>query len=416
MSDAQVVIVGGGPVGLMNALGLAQAGVEVTLIEAEASIVDSPRAMVYAWPVLDGLEMMGLLEDMLTVGFPVHKICWRVLKTGEDIEYDYDSLKGRVPRPFGLTLGQNKLAEIVLKHLSNYPHVKILWSTKFTSLSQSNDGVRVEAEQADGQQVILNADWVIGADGARSGVRKAIGQSLEGKTWPDRFVAVNILFDFDALGYKSGYIIDSQHGAVLAKVTREGLWRYTFSESAELPLETVRERIDAAVRRVIGFDDAEYEIMLFSAYNMHQRSAGTYRVGRVLLAGDSAHITNPTSGFGLMGGMYDTFLLIETLAAVIAGDASPSLLDAYSDARRNVYHKVTSPVSSESMRLVFHSDDPERLEQDLQSLRARRSDPDAMRAFLSIPRALETPSLITNKTLQERLDEATKSPRAVTIA
>jgi 3-(3-hydroxy-phenyl)propionate hydroxylase len=135
---------------------------------------------------------------------------------------------------------------------------------------------------------------------------------------------------------------------------------------------------------------------------MHQRTAATYRLGRVLLAGDAAHITNPTSGFGLMGGLYDSFALSEALAAVVRGQAGVEILDRYSEQRIRIYHEIISPISSESLRLVFNSGDRDRLDRDLAVLRARKSDPEAMRKFLSAPAALETPSLLTGRTLAQR--------------
>ena len=404
-TDAQVVVVGGGPVGLMSALGLAKAGVSVTVIEAEAGIIDSPRALAYAWPILDGLDLAGVLDDMADAGSYSFGVAFNVLATGETIFYDHSCLVGHVERPVSLLLGQNRLAGVILRHLERYPNVEILWSTRVTALDQDDDSVTVTATREDGSELRLSADWVIGADGGRSTVRKSLGLELEGITWPERFVATNIRCDFSRAGYRSGYVIDPQHGAVLFQITEDGLWRFTFSEDASLPKETIEERIEPALRTLLP-DSANYELTLWSGYSMHQRSAPRYRVGRVLLAGDSAHVTNPTSGFGLMGGLYDVFLLTETLAAVIDGSQSPDILDRYASARRDVFLNFTSPASVESMRLVFHSDDPVRLEQDLQTLRDRKKDRAAMRAFLSAPRALETPSLISGLTLRQRLEQS----------
>jgi 3-(3-hydroxy-phenyl)propionate hydroxylase/6-hydroxy-3-succinoylpyridine 3-monooxygenase len=104
-----------------------------------------------------------------------------------------------------------------------------------------------------------------------------------------------------------------------------------------------------------------------------------------------------------MGGLYDSFALSEALAAVVHGKANAEILDRYSEQRRKVYHEVTSPISSESLRLVFNSGDQDRLEKDLAQLRDRKDDPAAMRKFLSAPAALETPSLVTGRTLAQRL-------------
>jgi 2-polyprenyl-6-methoxyphenol hydroxylase-like FAD-dependent oxidoreductase len=396
----EVLIVGGGPVGLMTALGLAREGVRVTLLEAEADIVYSPRAISYAWSILPALELFGVLDDMLAAGHTVDDRCWRIFKSGETIVYNHDAVRDVTDRPYSLTLGQDLLAKVVLHHLKRYPNVNIYWGTKFTGLTQTSTKVIVMAERA-GTRLEFDADWVVGADGGRSSVRKAVGLTMDGFTWPQRFVVTNIYYDFEKYGWHSGYLVDPVYGAVVYKINLDGLWRFTFAEQTTQPLETVMDRILQFIRDVLP-GDQKYELALHTAYNMHQRTAATYRIGRVLLAGDAAHITNPTSGFGLMGGLYDSFALSEALAAVVRRQADDQILDRYSEQRIKTFHEVISPISSESLRLVFNSGDQDRLDKDLALLRSRKNDSEAMRKFLSVPVALETPSLLTGRTLAQR--------------
>lgn len=398
-----MIIVGGGPVGLMCALGLAKSGVHVAVLEKYNEIAYTPRAIAYAWPILSGLEYMGVLDDMLAAGKIVDNRSWRILQTDETVTYNHGAVRGLTERPYSLTLGQDLIGKILVKHLESYPNATIHWGADFAGLQQDNDSVTVEADTAEGRKR-FTAPWVIGCDGGRSGVRKALALPFEGFTWPERFVATDVYYDFDAHGWNSGYLVDPVYGAVVYHLGRKDLWRVTYSEDRHLPEETVAERIPAFMERILP-GSKDYELVLFSPYNMHQRTAPTYRVGRVLLAGDSAHVTNPTSGFGLMGGLYDAFALAEPLAAVAKGEESDSILDRYAKARRKVYLEVTSPVSSESKRIVFNCDDPERLRWDFKLLKERQQDEEAMRKFMCVPAALETPCLLTGKTLAQKCTE-----------
>jgi 6-hydroxy-3-succinoylpyridine 3-monooxygenase len=391
-----VVIVGGGPVGLLNALGLARRGVKVTVLEREPAVPASPRAMVYTYAVLDGLERLGILEEIERQGFTTQEGIWfRSFATGEQIRWKMDVLDGLVAHPYNVNLGQHRVAEIALEHLGRLPDTEMRFGTEMTALTMDDEGVTLTVQTHDAEPETIRAGWVIGADGARSAVRQALGLGFEGITWPERFVATNVLYDFGALGYGPGnFLIDPEHGAVIARIDNHGLWRCTYCEDLSLPEETIPERMPAYFRSILPPDADLPEVVQWSPYRMHQRSADSMRVGRALLAGDAAHATNPTGGLGLTSGMLDTFVLYEALAAVIGGDVGDEVLDRYSEERLRIFRELASPQASEWKRLVFHSHDPERLEQDLAMLRSVQADPDARRAgFLSM-RDLQTPSLV----------------------
>lgn len=406
--DQEVIVIGGGPAGLMCALGLAQAGINVTVLERSDEIAYTPRAIAYAWPIFSGLEYYGVLDDMLAAGSIVDRRGWRIFATGETVVYDHSSVAELTDRPFSLTLGQDLIGKILLQHLQCYPNAKVMWGREFTGLSQTGADVKVETDGRAGAEQ-HRAHWVVGCDGGRSAVRKALGLPFQGFTWPQRFVATDIHYDFSAHGWDSGYLIDPVYGAVVYHLGRDDLWRVTYAEDRSLPEETAGERIPDFIRTILpGAKD--FELVLHSAYNMHQRTAPSYRQGRVLLLGDAAHITNPTSGFGLMGALFDAFALIPALAAVAKGEVDDTILDRYSQARRRVYLELISPVSAESKRLVFDCHDPERLRWDFQLLQERLQNPEAMRRFMSVPAALETPCLLSGKTLAEKLKHR-RAPR-----
>ena len=393
MREDEVLIVGAGPVGLLGALGLARSGIKVTLIECEPYIVDSPRAAVYHWSVLEGLERLGLLEQARSIGFPKQDYHYLVFKTRERISFTLEPLSAITRHPYNIHLGQNKLAELALQRLQGMPNFSVHWNTRFTGLSQDGSGVTVSAQTPAGPRE-FRSGWVIGADGAGSSVRRAVGLHFDGMTWPERFVATNIYYDFEQDGYaRSTLMIDPQYGAIIAKLDNEGLWRCTYCEDAALAEEGVLQRMPQYFKTILS-RPAEYRLAMHSPYRMHQRAAERFRVGRVVLAGDAAHVTNPTGGLGLTSGLFDVFALYEALAAVIHGEADSAVLDRYSQERRRIFLDYVSPRATENKRLIYHSSDPVRLAEDLRQLRRLETDKDFVLEVVSFTKRLESPSLV----------------------
>ena len=390
MHDA--IVVGGGPTGFITALGLAQAGSKVLLIEAEDAVIDSPRAAVYHWSALDGLERLGIREEAERTGFAKQDYLWLVRKTGERIEYDLSVLEGRTAFPYNIHLGQDRLAQIACDRLARMANAEIRFGTTLTALAQDEDSVRIRIEGPEGPQ-FLAARYLVGADGAGSMVRKGLGQAFEGMTWPERFVATNVYHDFESADYGlTTMVIDDEWGAVIVKIARDGLWRCTYMEDASLPERTFLERVPAAYEHLLP-GEGGYRLDRAAPYRMHQRCAETFRKGRAVLVGDAAHVTNPTGGLGLTGGLFDAFALWPTLAAVLLDGADPALLDRWAEDRRRIYLEKTNPQAIANKRLVFHAcGGGAELEAALDGLRAMAADPDVRLQRLMFVKSLETPS------------------------
>jgi 3-(3-hydroxy-phenyl)propionate hydroxylase/6-hydroxy-3-succinoylpyridine 3-monooxygenase len=376
----------------VTALGLAQAGVEVCLIEAEAEINDSPRACVYHWSMLDGLERLGIREEAEQAGYTKDDYLWLVKATGERLPYDLKVLSRITRFNYNIQLGQDRLAEICRRRLEALPNAEIHWRTAFTGLAQDGEGVTVRADSPAGP-IELRARWVVGADGAGSAVRKALGLAFDGMTWPERFVATNLRHDFESGDYwQSTMVVDAEWGAVIVKITREGLWRCTYMEQAALPEETCAQRIPAAYAHLLP-GHGGCELVQSSPYKMHQRCAETFRRGRVVLAGDAAHVTNPTGGFGLTTGLFDAYSLWPTLAAVVLDGADPTLLDVWAEERRRVFLSKTDPQARAYKDFVFHAcGGGAKLEAALDGMRRMVRDPDYRLKRLMFTKGLETTS------------------------
>jgi 2-polyprenyl-6-methoxyphenol hydroxylase-like FAD-dependent oxidoreductase len=360
----QVVIVGAGPVGLLTALGLARQGIEVTVLDSEPEVVRSPRAAVYFHTTLSILKKLGLAEEAHEIGLSSTEFRMHWLGTGEVMASDMrDALEPGQEFDHNLHFGQHILAELVLHHLALWPRTEVLWNHTVKALGQTDRNARVAVDTEDGE-VVFEADWVIGTDGARSTVRKLAGLPFEGFTWPDRFVATNIEYPFLEHGFcNANMVADPVNWAVIGRLGREPLWRLTYGEDASLDEASILQRLPERFAAILPDPAIPYRIDNFSPYRVHQRCAPSFRVGRVLLAGDAAHACNPCGGLGLTGGVIDADALSDTLGAVIAGRADERVLDFYAAERRRVFVEVTSPMSSNFKRLLSEAD-PARRAQD----------------------------------------------------
>ena len=393
MGDYDVIVVGGGPTGFITALGLAQAGVNVCLMESSSAITESPRACVYHWSMLAGLERLGIREEAERIGYTKDDYRWLHKATGEAFEYDI-SVVGRITRwPYNIHLGQHMLAKIAKERLRGIPNATVYYLTSVCKITEDADGVIVRSETPSGYSE-SRARYVVGADGATSTVRRAMGLDFEGFTWPERFIATNLYHDFESGGYlQSNMVIDPQWGAVIVKITRDGLWRCTYMEDSALPDMGLKERIVEAYSHLLP-GAGGYKLRQYAPYRMHQRCAPTFRKGRIMLAGDAAHVTNPTGGFGLTTGLFDAYSLWPTLAAVILDGADPALLDTWAAERRAVFLERTDPQARAYKDFVFHAcgGPGPKLDAALQGMRDMVRDPEVRFQRLMFTKGLETTS------------------------
>ena len=384
-----VIVVGAGPVGFLIALGLARNGIPVTLLEAGEAIAESPRAAVYFPTTVKVLDELGVLEDALAVGLKNLFFCFRVLETGEVVMVDTTaSMPADEPYPYNLHFGQHILARIVMDHLARIPHARVRFRHTVVGLEQDGSGVTLSADTPEGRKQV-RSEWLVGADGAGSSVRRLLGLPFEGHTWPDRFVATNVRYPFDKFGFApANMVADPVNWAVVARLGRENLWRVTYGEDATLPEGEALRRIPAHYRAIMPSRDEAYEVVAASPYRVHERCAPSFRVGRVLLAGDAAHVCNPCGGMGLTSGVIDAKALAQVLSAVIAGKAGEQVLDFYSVERRRVYHEVTSPIATEFKRRLSERD-PDKRHADLRIFREIAENPKAAPQSASLSAQIE---------------------------
>jgi 2-polyprenyl-6-methoxyphenol hydroxylase-like FAD-dependent oxidoreductase len=378
------IVCGAGPVGLVTALKLARAGIRVLVLDAAPQIIDEPRAVVYHSPVVERLDALGLLEDLRALGVLKHTYHYWSLAHELIAALDMAVLRREdTAYPFNLHLGQPTLAAIILRHLLRTAGTQVRWRHEVRAVKQDEARVTLTVGTPSGVEQ-LHTDWLVGADGTHSGVRRALGLTLEGVTWPEWFVATNVHFDFGAHGFgQSNIVFDPDHWAVIPQIDQTGLWRCTYREEPGMPEAEIRRRLPERYG-LFAPGLAERTPEAVSPYRVHNRCVERFRVGRALLAGDAAHIVNPVGGLGLTGGLLDAFCLGDALAAVISGIQRESVLDAYAYERRRIFLEVTSPAAQENRRRIGERD-PERRRADRERLRQLAADPElARQALLSV--------------------------------
>jgi 3-(3-hydroxy-phenyl)propionate hydroxylase len=387
MAERRVIIAGAGPVGTICALALARRGIPVLLLEADTGPTVDQRAATIHPPsleMLDELEVPEVLRD----GLMTPSISYWDRVTGARVAtFDCGVLKDDTRHPYAVQYEHYKIVRTLMRHLARRPEVEIRLSTRLIDLAQEADHVDVVVEGPDGPARLRGA-YLIGADGGRSAVRKAIGLEFEGITYPERFIKVISPYDFSTHRPEfniRNFLSHPDDHCALFKVNGErppGLWRIVFaSRPHESDEETLAlDNIHARLERFFP-DDGPIEIEHLNLYAVHQRVAGRFRAGRVVLVGDAAHVVNPHGGMGMNGGIHDAINLADKLAAIWRGDADDRLLDLYDRQRR---HAATAFVQAQSIRnkQFLDESDPAVRRRNLDELRRTADDPALNYAFM----------------------------------
>src|SRR5205809_481500 len=307
---ARVCIVGGGPVGVVAAIACARKGLQVALFEAEREIDHSPRAATTHPSTLEMLAELGLLEEFQSVGLVARYFqFWDGTTKTLVAEFDHQVLRGETPYPYVVQTEQHKLSEIGLRRLSTMSNAEVRLGTSVTGVEQEAGSVRVTAAGSGGEERHA-FDYVIGCDGGRSTVRKCLDIDFEGYTWPERFLVLTTLFDFQtALGCCSrNYISDPEEWTNLFKVMGDDLKGRRRAVFPAWENETDDEAFsEGAVRRRLRKLCEAHPMELLAhpnIYSVHQRGAQSFRQGRPFLAGDAAHVTHPVGRLGLNRGLH----------------------------------------------------------------------------------------------------------------
>ncbi|MEU1501800.1 FAD-dependent monooxygenase [Streptomyces sp. NPDC005732] len=329
-----VIVVGSGPTGLLLAADLAGAGVPVTLVEKRPhKISNLSRAFVLHARTLEQLDARGLADELEALGRPLDRI-----RLFGRLTVELDTLPSRFNHL--LVIPQYEV-EKVLERRAVEAGVRFVYETEATGLRQDADGVTLEVRHPDGKAGELRGAYVVGTDGMRSAVREAIGLPFPGRSVIRSVVLADVrlaeqpetVLTADAVGDAFAFIApfgDGYHRVIGWHRGRD------VPDSEPLGLDEVREITRLSLGRDYGMHDARW----MSRFHSDERQAPAYRVGRVFLAGDAAHVHTPAGGQGMNTGLQDAANLGWKLALVVGGHAAPALLDTYQAERHPVGRSV----------------------------------------------------------------------------
>lgn len=319
---------------------------------------------MYGPAAVHELRRLGILDLMQEKGsITPNGVCWRASD---------GSVVARMPRPpppppnapppdrvVGLPLGT--MVELLLEALAKQPTAKLEYGCKVTEVGQDDSSAWVDYQSPTGEGQILQADYVVGCDGGTSTVRHSLfGSSFPGFTWDHWMMACNVRFS-ESLLHKLKldditFNVHPKNWCLVAKIGGiDQLWRVTYGEPAEMSREECAEptRVSQRIRDVLPGDVDEkdtFTVVSCSPYRVHQRCAPRFRVGRVLLAGDAAHLCNPFGGMGLTSGIVDVGGLGDCLIGLHRDVADETILDRYDEVRRDIFSKIIDGITTANLK------------------------------------------------------------------
>ncbi|MEJ5225179.1 MAG: FAD-dependent monooxygenase [Anaerolineales bacterium] len=333
-STLPILIIGAGPVGLSLARALTLAGVNAQVYEALPELSPEARASTFHPPTLEMFSAWGVIEPVLRQGHKVSRLqYWERATRSRVADFDYALIARDTPHPYRLQLPQCEVTRILKPLVESSPHGAVFMSHTLVSFTDHGDHVTATFETPGGMKTVEGL-YLCAADGAKSTVRRLLGLSFEGLTYPDRFLLLPSDIDLNPVFPNLGpvnYVFDPQEWVIILHLP--DVVRIVFQIRPDEDMSEVLhpDSIQRRMRGLVG--DAPFKIRGVSIYSVHQRVAETFRRGRVILLGDAAHINNPAGGMGMNSGIHDAANLADKLIRVLGGEPE-TLLEQYAAERR----------------------------------------------------------------------------------
>ncbi|GER90335.1 oxygenase [Dictyobacter vulcani] len=326
-----VLVIGAGPTGLTIANLLTRNGVSVRIMDKKSELARESRAIVVHAKTLELLDKLGLADKAIETGEQLGGL--QFLTQGKRAgKFSFQDSTGdkRTPYPFALIYGQDQTEHLLLQSLTEVG-CQVEWDTELLSLEQTQDGAQAHVRTADGSEETIEAQWIIGADGAHSPVRHALSLGFAGQSYTQTLFVADLDIEWKQEAHQGAMNLTHQEFFLFFPMPQKRRFRLFGSLT---PAEADRDTLTLDdVRQILDTKSGLHVTILkdrwISVYHTHQRMAERFRVGRVFLVGDAAHIHSPAGGQGMNTGIGDAYNLAWKLALVIKGQANETLLDSY---------------------------------------------------------------------------------------
>lgn len=333
-----VIIVGAGPSGLMMAALLLRQGVHPVIIDSKKELTTHSKALAVQARSLEILRQLGLSEGFLREGSQVRGFDLHFMDDEFPAELRLDGA-GKTMFPFVLMLEQSRTEKFLLQDLTAHA-CPVFWDCCLKGVEQSDDSVVVQVAQS-GLERRINCDWLIGADGASSLVRRALSVPFSGGSYVQRFYLADLKLTAPLAGDYINIFSKKEGFNALFPIHEHlvrcvGIIPASLQDRTDLSFEDIKPYITFTLGMPLGVESSEW----FSVYSIHHRMADKFRSRRVFLIGDAAHVHSPVGGQGMNTGLQDAYNLAWKLAGVITGEFDPGVLDSYASERMPVARKL----------------------------------------------------------------------------